>query len=44
MFVFFVSELNKFPLNFASQNLTLPAVHFCPITTPHLAQQETRIP
>lgn len=40
----FVSETNKFPLNSSSQSLTLPAVHFCPITNPHLAQQESRIP
>ncbi len=40
----FVSELNKLPLNFSSENLTLPAVHFCPITSLRLAQQEGRIP
>lgn len=34
MFVLFVSEPNKFLLNFSSQKLTLPAVHFCPITSP----------
>lgn len=37
MFVLFVSELN-FLLKFSSLS-TLPALHFCPITSPHLAQQ-----
>lgn len=24
--------------------MTLPSLHFCPIISPHLAQQESRIP
>lgn len=36
----FVSGLNS-QLKRSSHNLTLPAVHFCPITSPHLAQQES---
>lgn len=37
-FCFFVSPQNS-QLKRSSHNLTLPAVHFCPITSPHLAQQ-----
>lgn len=44
VFVVFVSELNKFLLNFSLENLTLPAAHFCPVRSPHLAQQESKNP